>query len=143
MYAICYKDCNCCQTTVVKEGWNLNYWLFSYIIPYLNSHTNFWHAITLLNLSMYVPFSEATKITLAPLDVEVTVGENTVLQCSASYDPSFDITFIWSVDSYIINFATDYEHYEQLVVRMKEWKILSRIIMFQAENIFLWKLLFS
>ncbi|KAK3544907.1 hypothetical protein QTP86_029244, partial [Hemibagrus guttatus] len=58
---------------------------------------------------------EATKITVGPLDVEVTVGENTILQCSASYDPSFDITFIWSMNSYIINFATDYEHYEQLM----------------------------
>lgn len=66
-----------------------------------------------------VCFSEATKITLAPGDVEVTVGEDTLLQCSASYDPSFDITFIWSVDSYIINFDTDFENYEQLMVRME------------------------
>lgn len=74
---------------------------------------------------MLVPFLEATKITVAPSDAEVAVRENTILQCSASYDPSFDITFIWSVDSYIINFETDYEHYEQLMVRMKEILILS------------------
>lgn len=78
------------------------------------------YVIMLLNWSMSFPFSEATKITLAPSDVEMTVGENTVLHCSASFDPSFDITFIWTVDSYIINFATDYEHYEQLMVRMKQ-----------------------
>uniref|UniRef100_A0AAR2INW6 Contactin 1b n=1 Tax=Pygocentrus nattereri TaxID=42514 RepID=A0AAR2INW6_PYGNA len=56
--------------------------------------------------------TEATKITVPPSDVEVTVGETTVLQCSASYDPSLDITFIWTVDSYIINFATDFDHYD-------------------------------
>lgn len=76
---------------------------------------------------MYFPFSEATKITVGPLDVEVVVGDNTILQCSASYDPTFDITFIWSMDTYIINFATDYEHYEQLMVRMKEILTLSWI----------------
>uniref|UniRef100_A0AAR2K098 Contactin 1b n=1 Tax=Pygocentrus nattereri TaxID=42514 RepID=A0AAR2K098_PYGNA len=59
--------------------------------------------------------TEATKITVPPSDVEVTVGETTVLQCSASYDPSLDITFIWTVDSYIINFATDFDHYEQMM----------------------------
>lgn len=85
----------------------------------MNFHSNFWYVKTLLNWPMYVHFSEATKITVAPSDVEVTVGENTILQCSASYDLSFDITFIWSVDSYIINFATDYEHYAQLMVRTK------------------------
>uniref|UniRef100_A0AAR2KT43 Contactin 1b n=1 Tax=Pygocentrus nattereri TaxID=42514 RepID=A0AAR2KT43_PYGNA len=51
--------------------------------------------------------TEATKITVPPSDVEVTVGETTVLQCSASYDPSLDITFIWTVDSYIINFGRE------------------------------------
>uniref|UniRef100_A0A8B9L307 Contactin 1b n=1 Tax=Astyanax mexicanus TaxID=7994 RepID=A0A8B9L307_ASTMX len=59
--------------------------------------------------------TEATKITEAPSDVEVTVGESTVLQCSASYDPSLDITFIWIVNSYIINFDIDFEHYELML----------------------------
>uniref|UniRef100_A0AAR2KTB4 Contactin 1b n=1 Tax=Pygocentrus nattereri TaxID=42514 RepID=A0AAR2KTB4_PYGNA len=62
--------------------------------------------------------TEATKITVPPSDVEVTVGETTVLQCSASYDPSLDITFIWTVDSYIINFATDFDHYEQMMFKL-------------------------
>lgn len=89
----------------------------------------------LLNWSVYVHFSEATKITVAPSDVEVTVSENTVLQCSASYDPSFDITFIWSVDSYIINFATDYEHYTQLMVRMKAF-IMITMLHAEKKNIY-------
>lgn len=87
------------------------------------SHSNVWHVIPVLIVSMYMSlFSEATKNTLAPLDVEVTVGESILLQCSASYDPSFDVTFLWSVNSYVINFATDFEHYEQLMVRIKERK---------------------
>ncbi|KAL0196112.1 hypothetical protein M9458_009684, partial [Cirrhinus mrigala] len=57
----------------------------------------------------------ATKITVAPSDTEMIVGDTTVLRCAASYDPSLDITFIWTVDSYIINFYTDFEHYELLM----------------------------
>uniref|UniRef100_A0A8C1Q1M5 Contactin 1b n=1 Tax=Cyprinus carpio TaxID=7962 RepID=A0A8C1Q1M5_CYPCA len=44
--------------------------------------------------------TEATKITVAPSDTEAVVGDTTILQCSASFDPSLDITFIWTVDSY-------------------------------------------
>uniref|UniRef100_A0A672K088 Contactin-1-like n=1 Tax=Sinocyclocheilus grahami TaxID=75366 RepID=A0A672K088_SINGR len=58
--------------------------------------------------------TEATKIIVAPSDTEAVVGDTTILQCSASYDPSLDITFIWTVDSYVINFYTDFEHYELL-----------------------------
>lgn len=64
--------------------------------------------------------SEATEITVAPSDVEATVGETIVLQCSASYDTSLDITFIWTVDSYVINFDTDFDSYEQMMVILNE-----------------------
>jgi len=67
-------------------------------------------------ICVYLIFSEATKITEGPSDTEALVGDSRVLQCSASYDPSLDITFIWTVDSYVINFYTDFEHYEQLMV---------------------------
>uniref|UniRef100_A0A8C1ZAM1 Contactin 1b n=1 Tax=Cyprinus carpio TaxID=7962 RepID=A0A8C1ZAM1_CYPCA len=60
--------------------------------------------------------TEATKITVAPSDTEAVVGDTMILQCSASFDPSLDITFIWTVDSYVINFYTDFEHYELLMV---------------------------
>ncbi|KAL7867498.1 hypothetical protein SRHO_G00088820 [Serrasalmus rhombeus] len=72
--------------------------------------------------------TEATKITVPPSDVEVTVGDTTVLQCSASYDPSLDITFIWTVDSYIINFATDFDHYEQMMGRENSGDLLIKNI---------------
>ncbi|KAI2665439.1 Contactin-1 [Labeo rohita] len=53
--------------------------------------------------------------TLTITDTETVVGDTTVLRCSASYDSSLDITFIWTVDSYVINFYTDFEHYELLM----------------------------
>lgn len=64
--------------------------------------------------------SEATKITVAPSVSEAVVGDSIVLQCSASYDPSLDITFIWTVDSHTINFFTEWDHYELLRVTREE-----------------------
>ncbi|XP_076862840.1 contactin 1b [Brachyhypopomus gauderio] len=65
------------------------------------------------NSTGILSITEATKITEAPSDMEVAVGDSAVLPCSASYDSSLDITFIWSLDSYVINFDTDFEHYEK------------------------------
>uniref|UniRef100_A0A8C1ZUV9 Contactin 1b n=1 Tax=Cyprinus carpio TaxID=7962 RepID=A0A8C1ZUV9_CYPCA len=73
-------------------------------------------------------FSEATKITEAPSDTEAVVGDTTILQCSASFDPSLDITFIWTVDSYVINFYTDFEHYELLMVSRDSGDLLIKNI---------------
>uniref|UniRef100_A0A4W6FK14 Contactin 1 n=1 Tax=Lates calcarifer TaxID=8187 RepID=A0A4W6FK14_LATCA len=42
--------------------------------------------------------TESTKITLAPSNADVKVGENAWMQCAALHDPSLDITFIWSLD---------------------------------------------
>lgn len=69
--------------------------------------------------------------------MELMVGKNTVLKCSASYDRSLDIIFIWSVDSYVINFATDFEHYEQLLVSIilvliKTFQVILNIIVMYA-----------
>ncbi|XP_069084956.1 contactin-1 [Pleurodeles waltl] len=55
----------------------------------------------------------ATKITLAPSNVDVTVGENATMQCHASHDPSLDLTFIWSQNGYIIDFDRDSQHYDR------------------------------
>ncbi|KAG9342245.1 hypothetical protein JZ751_016747 [Albula glossodonta] len=57
--------------------------------------------------------TEATKITEAPSDADVMVGETARMQCAASHDPSLDITFIWSVDTHVINFDLEGEHYER------------------------------
>ncbi|XP_075713175.1 contactin-1 [Rhinoderma darwinii] len=44
----------------------------------------------------------ATKITLAPVNADVSVGENATIQCHASHDPGLEIEFIWSLNGFII-----------------------------------------
>ncbi|KAM3924204.1 contactin-1 isoform 2-T3 [Leptodactylus fuscus] len=44
----------------------------------------------------------ATKITLAPSNADVSVGENATIQCHASHDPGLEIEFIWSLNGFII-----------------------------------------
>lgn len=60
---------------------------------------------------------ESTKITLAPANSDVKVGENTSMQCAASHDSSLDITFIWSLDGCVIDLHKDSQHYERTPVR--------------------------
>uniref|UniRef100_A0A671YBY5 Contactin 1 n=1 Tax=Sparus aurata TaxID=8175 RepID=A0A671YBY5_SPAAU len=57
--------------------------------------------------------TESTKITLAPANSDVKVGENTSMQCAASHDSSLDITFIWSLDGRVIDLHKDSQHYER------------------------------
>ncbi|XP_019934949.1 contactin-1a-like [Paralichthys olivaceus] len=57
--------------------------------------------------------TESTKITLAPSNADVIVGENTVMQCTALHDSSLDITFIWSLDDHIIDLHKESQHYER------------------------------
>ncbi|KAG7456081.1 hypothetical protein MATL_G00247960 [Megalops atlanticus] len=61
--------------------------------------------------------TEATKITLAPSNADVTVGESARMQCAASHDSSLDITFIWSVDMRVIDFDHEKEHYQRVMSR--------------------------
>lgn len=60
---------------------------------------------------------EATKITLAPSNADVTAGEDVRMQCTASHDSSLDITFIWSLDGRVIDLHEDSLHYERSPVR--------------------------
>lgn len=60
---------------------------------------------------------ESTKITLAPSNSDVKVGENAWMQCAASHDPSLDITFIWSLDGRVIDLHKESQHYERTPVR--------------------------
>lgn len=60
---------------------------------------------------------ESTKITLAPSNADVKVGENAWMQCAASHDPALDITFIWSLDGQVIDLHVDSQHYERTPVR--------------------------
>uniref|UniRef100_UPI001EAEA587 contactin-1-like n=1 Tax=Oncorhynchus gorbuscha TaxID=8017 RepID=UPI001EAEA587 len=47
---------------------------------------------------------------------QVMVGE-VHLQCQASFDPSLDITFIWSLDFRVIDFYLEWKHYERIMDR--------------------------
>lgn len=61
--------------------------------------------------------TDSTKITLAPSNADVKVGENAWMQCAASHDLSLDITFIWSVDGQVIDLHKESRHYERTPVR--------------------------
>uniref|UniRef100_W5UJ45 Contactin-1a n=1 Tax=Ictalurus punctatus TaxID=7998 RepID=W5UJ45_ICTPU len=55
--------------------------------------------------------TDATKITLAPSNADVSVGENARMQCAASHDSSLDITFIWSLNGHAIDKEEEYYQY--------------------------------
>lgn len=67
---------------------------------------------------LYLRFSflEATIITEPPEDTEVKVGDEVILSCSASFDPMLDIAFIWAVDFRVIDFDSEWQHYERVLV---------------------------
>lgn len=78
-----------------------------------------------------VNFTEATRITLAPLNVDVTVGENATMQCIASHDPTLDLTFIWSLNGFVIDFEKEHEHYERnVMVRYRSFLICGSLVFF-------------
>lgn len=53
---------------------------------------------------------------MAPEDSEVKVGDEIILSCTASYDPMLDITFIWAIDFRVIDFDSEWQHYERVMV---------------------------
>lgn len=98
-----------------------------------DSHQQNWEAFTCIHLSLYSVVwiqrvwrvhvslslslsSDATKITLAPSNADVSVGERARMECAASHDPTLDLTFIWSLDANVIDFDRDREHYERKMV---------------------------
>uniref|UniRef100_A0A3Q3A945 Contactin 1 n=1 Tax=Kryptolebias marmoratus TaxID=37003 RepID=A0A3Q3A945_KRYMA len=68
--------------------------------------------------------TESTKITLAPSNADVNVGENTWMQCAASYDPLVDITFVWSLDGREIDLHKDGAHFESILNGSSNSKLL-------------------
>ncbi|XP_072291729.1 contactin-1a-like [Eucyclogobius newberryi] len=57
--------------------------------------------------------TDATKITLAPANTDVKVGEDAAIQCAASHDTSLDITFIWALEGQVIDLHKGSLHYER------------------------------
>ncbi|KAI4877290.1 hypothetical protein NFI96_011836, partial [Prochilodus magdalenae] len=58
---------------------------------------------------------DATKITLAPSNADVSSGENAKMQCAASHDSSLDLTFIWSLNGHVIDFDKERESYQYVM----------------------------
>ncbi|XP_010881894.1 contactin-1a isoform X2 [Esox lucius] len=65
------------------------------------------------NSTGYLSITEATKITLAPSNTDVKVGESTSMQCAASHDSTLDITFVWTLDGRAIDFDREGSHFER------------------------------
>ncbi|XP_076863304.1 contactin-1a [Brachyhypopomus gauderio] len=59
--------------------------------------------------------TEATKITLAPSNADVSVGENATIQCAASHDSILDLTFIWTLNGHAIDFDREGEYYQRVM----------------------------
>uniref|UniRef100_A0A8C1ZJN7 Contactin 1 n=1 Tax=Cyprinus carpio TaxID=7962 RepID=A0A8C1ZJN7_CYPCA len=64
------------------------------------------------NSSGSLSVTDATKITLAPSNADVSVGKSARMECATSHDPTLDLTFIWSLDTHVIDFDRDREHYD-------------------------------
>uniref|UniRef100_A0A8C0RH19 Contactin-2 n=1 Tax=Canis lupus familiaris TaxID=9615 RepID=A0A8C0RH19_CANLF len=56
---------------------------------------------------------DATKITLAPSSADINLGDSLTLQCHASHDPTMDLTFIWTLDDFPIDFDKPGGHYRR------------------------------
>uniref|UniRef100_A0A671RTN3 Contactin-1a-like n=1 Tax=Sinocyclocheilus anshuiensis TaxID=1608454 RepID=A0A671RTN3_9TELE len=68
------------------------------------------------NSSGSLSVTDATKITLAPSNSDVSVGKSARMECATSHDPTLDLTFVWSLDAHVIDFDRDREHYEHKMV---------------------------
>ncbi|XP_059806228.1 contactin-2 [Hypanus sabinus] len=64
-----------------------------------------------------VSVRDATKITLAPSNADINLGEDVILQCHASHDPTMDLTFTWSVNESPIDFDVLRDHYQRVSTR--------------------------
>ncbi|KAI4576700.1 hypothetical protein MJT46_002535 [Ovis ammon polii x Ovis aries] len=65
--------------------------------------------------------TDPTRIILAPINADITVGENATMQCAASFDPALDLTFVWSFNGYVIDFNKENIHYQRNFMMMYVW----------------------
>ncbi|KAJ8002672.1 hypothetical protein DPEC_G00161320 [Dallia pectoralis] len=65
------------------------------------------------NSTDFLSITEATKITLAPSNADVKVGESASMQCAASHDPALEITFVWTLNGHAIDFDREGSHFER------------------------------
>ncbi|XP_055662213.1 contactin-3 isoform X2 [Falco peregrinus] len=58
--------------------------------------------------------TEPTRITLAPSNMDVMVGESVVLPCQVQHDPILDISFTWYFNGTLTDFKKDASHFEKV-----------------------------
>ncbi|CAI5767516.1 contactin-3 isoform X1 [Podarcis lilfordi] len=58
--------------------------------------------------------TEPTRITLAPSNMDVSVGESVILPCQVQHDPLLDISFTWYFNSALTDFRKDASHFERV-----------------------------
>ncbi|XP_015251073.1 PREDICTED: contactin-1a-like isoform X2 [Cyprinodon variegatus] len=76
------------------------------------------------NNTLPLVVTESTKITLAPSNADIHAGDDTWMECAASYDPSVDITFIWSLNGRVIDLHKENTHYESILNGSSNSKLL-------------------
>ncbi|XP_069875078.1 contactin-3 isoform X2 [Dipodomys merriami] len=57
--------------------------------------------------------TEPTRITLAPSNLDVSVGESVILPCQVQHDPLLDIIFTWYFNGALTDFKKDGSHFEK------------------------------
>ncbi|XP_077181317.1 contactin-3 isoform X1 [Paroedura picta] len=58
--------------------------------------------------------TEPTRITQAPSNMDVTVGESVILPCQVQHDPLLDISFMWYFNNALTDFRKDASHFERV-----------------------------
>lgn len=66
------------------------------------------------NGSTHLVVTEPTRITLAPSNMDVSVGESVILPCQVKHDPLLDIMFTWYFNGALTDFKKDGSHFERV-----------------------------
>ncbi|KAI5174294.1 contactin-3 isoform X1 [Manis pentadactyla] len=66
------------------------------------------------NGSTLLVVTEPTRITLAPSNMDVSVGESVILPCQVKHDPLLDIMFTWYFNGALTDFKKDGSHFERV-----------------------------
>nr|CAI9699851.1 unnamed protein product [Rangifer tarandus platyrhynchus] len=66
------------------------------------------------NGTTHLVVTEPTRITLAPPNMDVSVGESVILPCQVKHDPLLDIIFTWYFNGVLTDFKKDGSHFEKV-----------------------------
>ncbi|KAF4024061.1 hypothetical protein G4228_015943 [Cervus hanglu yarkandensis] len=66
------------------------------------------------NGTTHLVVTEPTRITLAPPNMDVSVGESVILPCQVTHDPLLDIMFTWYFNGVLTDFKKDGSHFEKV-----------------------------